>query len=71
MSDNTAPASANPLDAVKAQVAAFLRRMIQPHTLSFNLTVAAVAGIITVVFATIILLMVMVAANFNILSLIE
>jgi hypothetical protein len=71
MAEPTAPATVNPLTQVKAQVAEVLRRLIQPHTLSFNLTVAAVAGIITVIFATIILLMIMVAANFNLLSLIE
>lgn len=66
-----APAPENPLTAVKAQIASFLQKIIQPHTTSFNLTVAAAVGIITVVFATIILLMIMVAANFNLLSLIE
>jgi hypothetical protein len=71
MSENTASVSVNPLAIVKAQVAEFMRRMIQPHTLSFNLTVAAVAGIITAAFVTITLLIVMVAANFNVLGLIE
>jgi len=61
----------NPLSVVKAQIAEFLRRMIQPHTLTFNLGVAAAVGIITAIFGTIILLMVMVATNFNLLNIIE
>jgi hypothetical protein len=61
----------NPLSVVKAQIAEFLRRMIQPHTLTFNLSVAAAVGIITAIFGTIILLMVMVATNFNLLNIIE
>jgi hypothetical protein len=65
------PASENPLTQVKAQIGEFLRHWIQPHTTTFNLTVAAVAGLITVIFGTIILLMVMVAANFNIFNIIE
>jgi hypothetical protein len=71
MSENTASVSGNPLDIVKAQVAEFMRRMIQPHTRTFTLTVAALAGLITAIFVTIILLVIMVAANFNILDLIE
>jgi hypothetical protein len=61
----------NPLSVVKAQIAEFLRRMIQPHTLTFNLSVVAAIGVISAVFGTIILLMVMVAANFNLLNIIE
>jgi hypothetical protein len=71
MVEPTAPAPENPLTAVKAQIASFLQKIIQPHTLSFNLTVAAAVGIITVIFATIILFVVMVAANFNLLGWIE
>jgi hypothetical protein len=63
----------NPLSVVKAQIAEFLRRMIQPHTLTFNLSVVTAVGIITAIFGTIILLMVMVmvATNFNLLNIIE
>ena len=74
MVDETTPSSAstgNPLDAVKAQIAEFMRHLIQPHTRSFNLTVAAAVAIITGIFGTIVLLMIMVATNFNLLSLIE
>ena len=71
MVETTAPANPNPLSGIKTRVGHFFRGMIQPNTLSFNLTVAAVAGTLTALFGTIILLMVMVAANFNILQFIE
>lgn len=64
-------ATENPLSQVKAQIGELFRRLIQPHTTSFNLMVAAIAGIITLVFGVIILLLIMVAANFNLFNIIE
>ena len=56
---------------VRAQIGEFIRCAVQPHATTFNLTVVALVGIISLVFGAIILLLVMVAANFNILNLIE
>ena len=60
-----------PLDEAKAQARAAFKLLIKPHTMPFHLAAAALAGLITTVFGVIILLMIMVATNFNILDWIE
>jgi hypothetical protein len=44
---------------------------VKPHFTPFNLTIAAVVGVVTGGFVTLILLMLMVATNFNLLGAIE
>jgi hypothetical protein len=56
---------------VKAEGTVIFRRLIQPHTTSFNLIVLAVAGAVTTAFAVVILLMILVATNCNILGAVE
>jgi hypothetical protein len=51
--------------------AALFSRHVHPHLTPFNMTVAAVVALVTGGFVTLILLMVMVAANFNLLAAIE
>ncbi len=63
--------SSTPLDQLKAQGRAAFQLLIKPHTMPFHLAATLVAGLITTVFLVIILLMVMVAMNFNLLDFIE
>ncbi len=65
------PPHPTPLDEVKAQARPAFMLLIQPHTMPFHVAAAAIAGLITVVFITITLLMIMVATNFNLLDWIE
>ena len=61
----------SPLDGVKAQARAAFQLLIKPHTMPFHLAAMALVGVITGIFAVIILLMIMVATNFNVLDFIE
>jgi hypothetical protein len=65
------PATNDPLAPVKAQLNAAFQLLIKPHTMPFHVAAAALAGVITVVFLVIVLLMIMVATNFNLLNWIE
>jgi len=65
------PATNDPLAPVKAQLHAAFQLLIKPHTMPFHVAAAALAGLITVVFLVITLLMIMVATNFNLLNWIE
>jgi hypothetical protein len=65
------PATNDPLAPVKAQLSAAFQLLIKPHTMPFHLAAAALAGLVTVVFLVITLLMIMVATNFNLLNWIE
>jgi hypothetical protein len=69
MAEATVPST--PLEQIKAQARAAFQLLIKPHTMPFHVAAAALAGGITVVFLTIILLMIMVATNFNLLNWIE
>ena len=66
-----AEVSSSPLDALKAQGRAAFQLLIKPHTMPFHVAATLVAGLITVVFIVITLLIVMVAMNFNLLDWIE
>ena len=68
---NALPQHPSPLDEVKAQARAAFMLLIKPHTMPFHVAALAIAGLITVVFIVITLLMIMVATNFNILDWIE
>jgi hypothetical protein len=63
--------SSTPLDQIKAQARAAFLLLIKPHTMPFHVAASVVAGLITVVFLVITLLIVMVAMNFNLLDFIE
>jgi hypothetical protein len=65
------PATNDPLAPVKAQLSAAFQLLIKPHTMPFHLAAAALAGVITVVFLVVVVLMIMVATNFNLLNWIE
>jgi hypothetical protein len=65
------PQHPSPFDEIKAQARAAFMLLIKPHTMPFHVAAAVIAGIITMVFITITLLMIMVATNFNILDWIE
>jgi hypothetical protein len=60
-----------PIEDVRAQLRAAFQLLIKPHTMPFHVAAAALAGLVTVVFLVITLLMVMVATNFNLLDWIE
>ena len=66
----SAPTS-SPLDSLKAQARGAFQLLIKPHTMPFHVAAMVVAGLITGVFVVIILLMVMVATNFNLLDWLE
>jgi hypothetical protein len=63
--------SSTPLDQIKAQARALFQLLIKPHTMPFHLAAMVVVGLVTTVFLVIILLLVMVAMNFNVLDFIE
>jgi len=65
------PIQHTPIEDVRAQLRAAFQLLIKPHTMPFHLAAAALSGLITVGFLVITLLMIMVAANFNVLDFIE
>ena len=65
------PLRHTPIEDVRAQARAVFQLLIKPHTMPFHVAAAALAGVITVVFLVITLLMIMVAMNFNLLDWIE
>jgi hypothetical protein len=65
------PVQHTPIEDVRAQARAVFQLLIKPHTMPFHVAAAALAGLITVVFLVITLLMIMVATNFNVLGWIE
>jgi hypothetical protein len=69
MAEATTPST--PLDQIKAQGRAAFQLLIKPHTMPFHLAALAMAGLVTTVFIVIILLLIMVATNFNPLDFIE
>lgn len=66
-----APIQHTPIEDVRAQARAVFQLLIKPHTMPFHVAAAALAGLVTVVFLVITLLMIMVATNFNVLDWIE
>jgi hypothetical protein len=50
---------------------AWLQRRIQTHVRPYHLAVGAVVGLVTAIFAVVIVLMILVATNFNVLGWIE
>jgi hypothetical protein len=65
------PATNDPLAPLKAQLNAAFQLLIKPHTMPFHVAAAALAGLITVGFLVLTLLVIMVATNFNVLNWIE
>jgi len=66
-----AEATSTPFDQLKAQGRAAFQLLIKPHTMPFHVAATVLAGLVTGVFIVVILLMIMVAMNFNLLDFIE
>jgi hypothetical protein len=69
--ESAPPRHPTPFDEIKAQAYGAFQLLIKPHTMPFHVAAAALAGLVTVLFLVITLLMIMVATNFNLLNWIE